>query len=367
MKFKSIIAAFICSLTIISCSNELEQIETSNDNAKSSNSSISKVSFPGSGLADMLCFPSMQDFYYTQTDLEAQVEDHDASFEAQFGNLSEDDLIDYEENTGFDDELPLTEFENSFSFSSLRVHLIDAENAWLDQFGPNDSFDVSDSPYHHFIMDEAQRALLNVDAQAKIGEYLIQFTRFGYIQVPVNNMELFLSVVNDPTGSSGWMTDENVTIVGGYYGSPDGNFDPQSLDPDTSGVYCTTDVDAKGQIVYTDNRKVSWEHKLRGGYIVTKAKAKTRGFKYKRGKWRCRRLHVYAEVDGDISDNQNIGCTISGHLDDDKFKKRRKVWARDNFIHGYGFLLKYEAINRETKSVHGYSNNFRTDKYMLDI
>lgn len=231
---------------------------------------------------------------------------------------------------------------------------------------PNDNFEVSESPYHHFIMDEAMRAMLNVDAQAQIGEYLTQFTRFGYIQVPVNNMELFLNVVNDPSGNSGWMTDENVTIVGGYYGSPDGNFDPQSIDPDNNGAYCVADIDSKGQINYTDNRKVSWRHKLRGHDIYAKAKAKTRGFKHKRGKWRCRRLNIHVALDKDISSTETVDCDVYKQLSGSKSKKRRKVKVKDEEIHWAGYVIGYKAINRVTKSVHGWSSN-RTDKFMLEI
>jgi hypothetical protein len=35
-------------------------------------------------------------------------------------------------------------------------------------------------------------------------------------------------------------------------------------------------------------------------------------------------MDIYAELDGDVSDNQNQGCQVSGHLGDVKFKNRRK-------------------------------------------
>jgi len=365
MKFKSIFTVFLCSVVLFSCSKEDEIQDSTLSNSKLG-PSISKVSFPGSGLADMLCFPSMEFFDQTQFSLEEQVESHDANFENQYGNLDEDDLIDFEEDSGYDDELPLIEFEQSHDFNSLRRHVINQENIWLDQFGVNDNFDVSDSPYNHFIFDEEQRAMLNVDAQAKIGEYLVQFTRFGYIQVPISEMELFLNVVNDPSGSSGWMTDENVLIVGGYYGSPAANLDIQSLDPDSNGIFCIADIDSDGQIVYTDNRKVSWRHKLRGSYIFTKAKAKTRGFKHKRGKWRCRRLNINVGLEKEISANTFENCDVYEILDENKSKKRRKVKVNREIIHSSGRLIKFKAINQITKSVHGWSVN-ETDKLMLEI
>ncbi len=365
MKFKLIIAAFICSLTIVSCSKEDIENRDTIPQAKSS-SGITKVSFSGSGLEDMLSFPDMAYFVNTQSNLEIQVEDHDDNFVSQYGNMSEDDLIDFEEDSNFDDELPLTEFESIYSFQSLRRHLINAENAWLDQFGPNDNFDVSESPYHHFIMDEAMRAMLNVDAQAQIGEYLTQFTRFGYIQVPVNNLELFLNVVNDPAGTTGWMNHSEVTVVGGYYGSPAGNFDPQSLDPDTNGVFCVDDINDKGQINFTDNRKVSWEHKLRGSYVFVKAKAKTRGFKHKRGKWRCRRLNISVGLNGDISSNQTEDCEVYKNLGKSRSRKKRRIKVKDEELHFSGSLIKYKAINRETVSSHGWSSHSE-DVFMLDL
>ncbi|WP_213524025.1 hypothetical protein [Nonlabens sp.] len=366
MQIKPIIIAFLCSTAIISCSKdevqELESITTK------SGGSISKVSFSRYGLADMLYFPNMETFYQTQMDLEEQVENHDDAFVEQNNNLNEDDLIDEEESSGFDDEKPLTEFENSFSFYSLRVHLIQLEHIWLDQFGVNDSFDVSDSPYNHFIFDEEKRAVLNIDAQANIGEYLIQFTRFGYIQVPVYEMELFLDVVNDPSSTNtNWMENENVVVVGGYYGAPQNyanGTDDNNYDPVTLTEECFADIDNDGQIVYTDNRKVSWRHQLKGDYIVVKAKAKTRGFKHKRGKWRCRRLNIFAKVEGDISSTEAIDCDVYKYLDEPKGRKRRKVIAKDEEIHFAGYVIKYKAIEGITKSIHGWSTN-RTDKIML--
>jgi hypothetical protein len=366
MQIKPIIIAFLCSTAIISCSkDEVQEIESI---TTKSGGSISKVSFSRYGLADMLYFPNMETFYQTQMDLEEQVENHDDAFVEQNNNLNEDDLIDEEESSGFDDEKPLTEFENSFSFHSLRVHLIQLEHIWLDQFGVNDSFDVSDSPYNHFIFDEEQRAMLNIDAQANIGEYLIQFTRFGYIQVPVYEMELFLDVVNDPSSTNtNWMENENVVVVGGYYGAPQNyanGTDDNNNDPVTLTEECFADIDNDGQIVYTDNRKVSWRHQLKGNYIVVKAKAKTRGFKHKRGKWRCRRLNIFAKVEGDISSTEAIDCDVYKYLDEPKGRKRRKVIAKDEEIHFAGYVIKYKAIEGITKSIHGWSTN-RTDKIML--
>jgi hypothetical protein len=123
MKFKSIFTVFLCSVVLFSCSKEDEIQDSTLSNSKLG-PSISKVSFPGSGLADMLCFPSMEFFDQTQFSLEEQVESHDANFENQYGNLDEDDLIDFEEDSGYDDELPLTEFEQSHDFNSLRRHVI---------------------------------------------------------------------------------------------------------------------------------------------------------------------------------------------------------------------------------------------------
>ncbi len=369
MKIKSIFTVLICGVVLFSCSKESINEDTDTVGTTKSGNAIHKVSFPSSGLLDMLYFPSMQSFYETQMSLEEQVEFHDDNFVSQNNNLNEDDLIDAEELSGFDDELPLTEFENSHSFSSLRVHLIQLENTWLNQFGVNDSFDVSDSPYNHFIFDEEQRAMLNINAQANIGEYLIQFTRFGYIQVPIYEMELFLNVINDPSGNNtGWMENENVLIVGGYYGAPQNyanGTDDNDSDPVTLTEECLADIDNDGQIVYTGNRKVSWRHKMRGSYIFAKAKAKTRGFKHKRGKWRCRRLNIYVEVDGNVSSNQHEECEVYKDLEDFKEKKRRKVKAKDEELHWAGYeVIKFKAIQNDTKSIHGWSVN-RTDKIML--
>lgn len=111
---------------------------------------------------------------------------------------------------------------------------------------------------------------------------------------------------------------------------------------------------------------MSWEHKLRGGYIVTKAKAKTRGFKHKRGKWRCRRLNIYVKVAGNISSTEADDCDVYKDLNKPKSRKGRKVRTKDEELHWAGYIIGYKAINQETKSIHGWSSN-RTDKLMLDI
>lgn len=80
---------------------------------------------------NMMHFPSWEAFEDMVDNLEQQVEDHEDSFVIPNDALSEDDLNDLEESSGFESDLPLIEYENSNEFCSLRAVERAAEDAWL--------------------------------------------------------------------------------------------------------------------------------------------------------------------------------------------------------------------------------------------
>lgn len=78
---------------------------------------------------NILHFPSWDNYETLLAILEQEVEVHDDSFVNNYPNLNDDQLDDMEDLIGFNDQLPMEEFEQSHAFYSLRHSSYDAEKA----------------------------------------------------------------------------------------------------------------------------------------------------------------------------------------------------------------------------------------------
>lgn len=130
------------SLSLLSCEKE-QTAETGLLNTKSSEFSQENCEFAPYGfyfdngvssacVNNMMHFSSWESFESTVEMLEQQVENHEDSFVIPNNALSEDDLNDLEESSGFESDQPLIDFENGFEFCSLRRVERNAEDTWLD-------------------------------------------------------------------------------------------------------------------------------------------------------------------------------------------------------------------------------------------
>jgi hypothetical protein len=289
----------------------------------------------------MLEFPDATTFLATIDNLELQVELYDDDFMKVWGHLSEDDIEDKEDELNYNPQQPFIDFENQFSgFKSLRSKIEKQIVLWLDK----DILDDNNDPEDHFIFDDELRAVLNEDAQVKIGKSLFQMTRFGYVEVTDASYST-LSLVASTDASK--LNQQNVVINGGYYGTSAAN----NSQSNTSN--CITVIDDSKAYYPASKRRIKASQKLKGySYVFgSKIKAKTIHYKKKRGKWRRRREWITARINGE---SVNVNCTLDSNQSKNKHKKRRKVKAK---IKSSGLSNNwYKTKQQKLKTVHKRKN-----------
>jgi len=103
----------------------------------------------------------------------AAMESHLSNFADPLNYMSEDDYNTYAENAGFDEFLPMREFEASFGHYSLRQKIESEEIAWLNS--SSDPWLVSTNPDDRYdIEDEYDRVFRNQYSQVKISGVLFE-------------------------------------------------------------------------------------------------------------------------------------------------------------------------------------------------
>jgi hypothetical protein len=272
---------------------------------------------------NMLHFPSMESFYQTLDDLEQQVETHEDSFVIPNSNLSEDDLNDLEESSGFNADLPLDEFEQSHEFYSLRKDVLIAEEAFLDT-SDQPGFDWANDPDDVPLIDGIERTVFNPQQEVIICNIIYKYVEDGLIGVNMNNVNATDILTAANNGVSG---EELASIYGGNEEEPgDMVYFPE---PQNEGE-CFYKVD-KIERFFNGSYKMKNKHKIKGtgGPFNFVFKAVTKNYKKKR-KWKKRRIKSYARIVGEIHDRY-LGCGNLGPIDEsspDRKRRRREVSHR---------------------------------------
>ena len=107
-------------------------------------------------------FASHTDYATLMTRLEQAVDDHEDAFFNAYSTLTAEQLDAMIDATGFDENLPLREFEGYFGLSSLRATVEAGELAYLA--GSLETDPDADC----IVTDEIQRTVMNTSAQLKV-------------------------------------------------------------------------------------------------------------------------------------------------------------------------------------------------------
>ncbi|PZX44010.1 hypothetical protein LX97_01015 [Nonlabens dokdonensis] len=313
------------SLSLISCEDELTN-ETLTTKSEEGGGDI-KCDFEPYGLYfdngvaqvstnNMLHFPSMDSFYQTLDDLEQQVENHEDSFVIPNSNLSEDDLNDLEESSGFNADLPLDEFEQSHEFYSLRKDVLIAEEAFLDT-SDQPGFDWANDPDDVPLIDGIERTVFNPQQEVIICNMIYKYVEDGLIGVNMNNANATDILTAANNGASG---EELADIYGGKEEEAgDLVFYPEITDE----ADCFYNLN-KVKRFFQGSYKMKNKQKMKGnpGPFHYVFKAVTKNYKKKR-KWKKRRIKSYARIVGKIHDIY-IGCGSLEPLDKSSSHKKRR-------------------------------------------
>lgn len=301
---KSILFAVIITVFLISCKKE-QAISDNPSILKSSGIQYNNIKLE----QGLLYFGDMNVFKTTLSYLETATLDWDSSFVFQNSSLSIDSLNSYEEYIAFDCEKPLTDFEDYYSFSSLRKKINSDEELWLDNEILVDSLD----PDNHFIIENVVRCILNEDSEIKIGDSIYKLVENGYFIV-TNGSFITLNILKN--NIENYDTISNVVFIG---------------DENLKGTNCLSNKRKEGKQENSDgDRRIKWVVSHSTYPWSSKiALAKTKNYKKKRRRWKKYRTACYAMVYGDIGSDGDCFTEVDFNPDgDDNARVAKKVKHR---------------------------------------
>jgi hypothetical protein len=255
---------------------------------------------------NILHFPSWENYEILLAALEQEVEDFDDAFINSHPNLSDDQLDAMEDSTGFNDQLPMEEFEIYHDFYSLRKSSYDAENAWLALSNqPGWSWD--DNPSDNDVISGVEQTFWNPQNEIIVCNIIYKYVEGGILHVPIghpNASDILAS------GNEGVDIEEIMSNLGGTTDPKDYDaFKPfgEVFPPNTANCIYNINETERFTHPQNSNRRVDGKHKLRTGPVNKVYKSITKSYKRKNGKWKKRRTNISAGFDGDFHD-PSIGC-----------------------------------------------------------
>ncbi len=277
----------------------------------------------------MMHFPSWESFEQTVEMLEQQVDNHEDSFVMPNDALSEDDLNDLEESSGFDADLPLKEYEQWNEFCSLRAKLEIEESTWLNNLPVNPTnLEWVSNPLDNSLVDGTEQTLVNEQSEVMICGLIYKPMEDGMLIIDANNPRATdaLSFANNNTSSGKEVIDElNTKEDSVVFFTP--NSDGDCLYHSAKTMYEST----------ATNRKIRMRHRLDSRYepnafqpfINPNGQANmiivstTNNYQRKGNKWKRFRIRTMAGVEGKRI-NSSLGCPEYVETDDRTSIKKRK-------------------------------------------
>ncbi|MFC6268609.1 hypothetical protein [Frigoriflavimonas asaccharolytica] len=141
---------------------------------------------------NILIFPTLQSYSEAISKLDDMIDDHNDNFDQLTANMTNEEADDYADEIRFDEDEPLTKFEDELGFCSLRKYLLVSEENWLSEQGDG-SWNLNSNPNNYFIDDITERSLLSYRSEVIIGDCEIGFTLYkifdwGYVSFPITNI-----------------------------------------------------------------------------------------------------------------------------------------------------------------------------------
>ena len=344
-----VLFAIICCCTLIftGCNKETIDIDEdvqveNNDPVRVINygrSTSSKSSTKGKGFtgATIAIFSDEVSYKNYTKDLEVQVETWDDAFLAQWGHLNDDDLNAKEEELNFDNEKPLTDFENQIGLQSLRQKYLQEEETWLNNEVLDEATDPDANPIYNF--DENELAVMNTLAEIQIGTTIVK-------KLTEEEFNLVNQKAGKSSKSKGSFTepykDTYLVIEDSDYDAlvDFNNGDISVLDKgnvSTSGsttvISCKYGKSKRRSISTAPGKKIKALIKVpqpRWG-ANGKVKSKIKSYKKKGRRWKKWRTYIAAGASGRVynSNCSNESFLINDDLQTPKRKKKR-VYKWDN-------------------------------------
>lgn len=262
----------------------------------------------------MLVFSSTSAVTQAMDYLDFKYEQYTDAFVGQYPTLTDDQLADVEESTGFNDEQPFIDFENQYGISSLRAIVTAAEDNWLATTAGDAT--AGTDPDDTYVDEVELRALLNSNGQLRVGSTYYTFLSDGAYYTNTGSP---YTVQQLKTMSANNALPSNVSYVS----------------PNVALPACRSVAKDKGFVPAADGSwRLKWKIKASDGPFAGpgRAKAITKSYKKKNGRWKKRSSAIGAQVYGSIVAGN---CTGGTNIDSGwKSKKARKVKAKVSYAGG---------------------------------
>lgn len=156
-------------------------------------------------LNKILSFDSEEEYYTTLDSLNQVFENYQLEFQEKYKEVNDENLNELIISERIDLELPLTEFETKYNFTSLRNNLNEKEALWLNQPEP----DFENSPQIFPIEDHVERTLWNENGEIMIGGKIYKYEDDRFIKIEDGDFEK-LELIN--SGDLNIFSNENIYV-----------------------------------------------------------------------------------------------------------------------------------------------------------
>jgi hypothetical protein len=279
----------------------------------------------------ILKFNSAADLITVINQLDAANDAHNDDYDSQYPNLTEDQLDDMDEQTGFDEFQKFRDFENMFGgFCSKRSEIESVETAWLAN-----NFTGTDPDNIDLTFDDAENTIYNNNYSVKIGNDVYQITGSGIYKN---------GVLQDDGGSAGIMNNPNNLFYAGeslnlkeLVSGPMMPLNYTALEGEIFGGYntnffqlptpCKSNKKKKETASFNNNtRRMDFKIAIHSIVIRSSVKAKAVSFKKKNGHWKRARTKMAVGCGGTVYQGD---CSSSFQFNDrnpyNDYKKRKQL------------------------------------------
>lgn len=310
------IGAIILSTGLYSCSNDDVTKETEeNLQGKSLESKVSSMridnGIPSASSNNILVFESREALENVFNEMTQEYDKYNEVLDQKIPNdLEDDDLEDFIIKNNLDEDYTLNNFEKKFGFKSLRKTINEAEAAWLETQG--EVMDVDTDPDNHFIVSDFERTLLNEGSELIVKDaekrpIIFKYFEWGHIEISNLDTETLREInqgnINDPQVLENMAASKSFLKI--FWKNKDGLI--------ISG--CRRSGSKVDYYYYGGKQIKGFTSQNRGIFDKTLV-AKTKGYQWKKGKWKNRKLWLHAGVSGlnrgDWKVNHNCVDVING-------------------------------------------------------
>jgi|SRR5690554_340374 len=208
-------------------------------------------------------------------------------------DLTDDELDDYIDDHNIDEDYTLNNFENNFGFKSLRKIINERELTWLETQG--EILDINTDPDNHFIVSDFERTLLNEGSELIIKDeegnpVIFKYYEWGHIEITNLNTEILKEIninnINTPEALEP-IAASNSSFLSLFKKNKPGEINPGCR---KSGK--------RVEYYYFDGKQIKGFTSQNQGIFDKTLVAKTKGYQWKSGKWRNKKIWIHAGISG---------------------------------------------------------------------